>query len=81
VIHIRADGFPDLQRPFGWEAHADIFDDVQRGFVDFFDFFLVSTSNLSFGIADRFDFFMRHRALRGYASLLSLILGRVQVDE
>jgi hypothetical protein len=50
VIHIRADGFPDLQRPFGWEAHTDILDDVQCRVVDFLYFLFGQISSFSFGL-------------------------------
>ena len=39
AVHRCAIGFPNVQCPLGWKAHPHVFDDPQRSFVDFFDFF------------------------------------------
>ena len=57
VVNTRTVGFPDFQGALRWEAHADIFNDVQGGIVDLLHFLRGQNFKLELGVGDGFDIF------------------------
>ncbi len=55
MVHLRAIFLPDLQCTFRGKSYADVFNDPQRGLVDFFNIICGKDIQMQFGIRDGFD--------------------------